>query len=232
MEQRGAEYGHTSRSRDRWRLVGPMHLAETAEQAIEDVRYGLDDWADYTQHVLAAPHLRAAGSTFAERVAWVNDAGLGVIGTPDDGDRADRAAGGAVRRVRPYLLMHHEWARLDATARSYELFARHVMPHFQGTAERLRAAAEYARSRWRSWTRRTAMPSGPRRTGTPPNAAPADGQRRGDGVDYALTACRRPADVSRAATRCAVLPGVAAAMSPARASRRAATWSAQHRPSR
>ena len=47
-----------------------------------------------------------------------------------------------------YLLMHHEWARPDATARSYELFARHVVPRFQGTAERLRAAAEYARSRW------------------------------------------------------------------------------------
>ena len=44
--------------------------------------------------------------------------------------------------------MHHEWARPAATARSYELFARHVMPHFQGTGVRLRAAAEYARSRW------------------------------------------------------------------------------------
>jgi limonene 1,2-monooxygenase len=33
MQQRGAEYGTVPR-RDRWRLVGPMHLAETAEQAI------------------------------------------------------------------------------------------------------------------------------------------------------------------------------------------------------
>jgi limonene 1,2-monooxygenase len=147
MQQRGAQYG-TAPRRDRWRLVGPMHLAETAEQAIEDVRFGLDDWADYTQHVLAAPHFRAAGSTFAERVEWVNGTGLGVIGTPDMAiaqiERLEAQSGG----FGAYLLMHHEWARPDATARSYELFARHVVPRFQGTAERLRAAAEYARSRW------------------------------------------------------------------------------------
>jgi limonene 1,2-monooxygenase len=147
MQQRGAEYGHAPR-RDRWRLVGPMHLAETVEQAVEDVQFGLDDWADYTQHVLAAPHFRAAGSTFAERVAWVNETGLGVIGTPDMAiaqiERLEAQSGG----FGAYLLMHHEWARPDATARSYELFARHVVPRFQGTAERLRAAAEYARSRW------------------------------------------------------------------------------------
>ena len=61
-----------------------MHLAETREQAIEDVRFGLDDWCDYTQKILAVPHFRAAGETFEERVAWVNETGLGVIGTPDD----------------------------------------------------------------------------------------------------------------------------------------------------
>jgi alkanesulfonate monooxygenase SsuD/methylene tetrahydromethanopterin reductase-like flavin-dependent oxidoreductase (luciferase family) len=67
MEQRGAEHGRPP-ERGRWRLVGPMHLAETREQAVEDVRYGLDDWADYTQHILAAPHFRATGSSFAS--AW------------------------------------------------------------------------------------------------------------------------------------------------------------------
>jgi limonene 1,2-monooxygenase len=146
VEERGAEYGLPPR-RDRWRLVGPMHLAETREQAIEEVRFGLDDWADYTQDVLAAPHFRAAGATFAERVEWVNGTGLGVVGTPDEAiaqiERLEKQSGG----FGAYLVMHHEWARPDATARSYELFARHVMPHFQGSARRLAAAADYARSR-------------------------------------------------------------------------------------
>jgi limonene 1,2-monooxygenase len=155
MEQLGAEYGTPPR-RDRWRLVGPMHLAETREQAIEDVRFGLDDWADYTQHVLAAPHFRASGSSFAERVAWVNDTGLGVIGTPAEAVAQIRRLEAQSGGFGPYLLMHHEWARPGATTRSYELFAQHVMPRFQATGDRLVAAAEHARSRWSDLDRRQA----------------------------------------------------------------------------
>jgi limonene 1,2-monooxygenase len=155
MERDGAEHGHPPQRR-RWRLVGPMHLAETRGQAIEDVRYGLDDWADYTQHVLAAPHLRAVGATFAERLDWVTDTGMGVVGTPDDAieqiERLEAQSGG----FGAYLLMHHEWARPEATNRSYELFARHVMPHFQGTRARLVAAEDHARARWNELDRRHA----------------------------------------------------------------------------
>jgi limonene 1,2-monooxygenase len=147
MEQRSAQFGHTA-DRSRWRLVGPMHLAETKEQAIEDVRFGLDAFCDYTQHVVAAPHFRAAGSTFDERVSWVNDTGLGVIGTPDEAiaqiERLEKQSGG----FGAYLLMHHEWARPEATARHYELFARYVKPRFQGSVDRLLRAEEYGRQRW------------------------------------------------------------------------------------
>ena len=147
MVQRGPEFGHVP-DRSKWRLAGPMHLAETREQAIEEVRYGLDDWANYTQHVLAAPHFRAAGDTFEERVAWVNETGLGVIGTVDDAiaqiERLEKQSGG----FGSYLLIHHEWARHAATLRSYELFADYVIPRFQGSTDRLVQAQDYAVSRW------------------------------------------------------------------------------------
>jgi limonene 1,2-monooxygenase len=147
MEERAAEFATTA-DRGSWRLVGPMHLAETKEQAIEDVRHGLDPWAEYTQDVVAAPHFRAAGTTFDERVAWVNETGLGVIGTPDEAiaqiERLEKQSGG----FGAYLLMHHEWARPEATKRHYELFANHVKPRFQGTTRRLAAAEQHARSRW------------------------------------------------------------------------------------
>jgi limonene 1,2-monooxygenase len=147
MVQRGPEFGHVP-DRSKWRLAGPMHLAETREQAIEEVRYGLDDWANYTQHVLAAPHFRAAGDTFEERVAWVNETGLGVIGTVDDAiaqiERLEKQSGG----FGSYLLIHHEWARHAATLRSYELFADYVIPRFQGSTDRLLQAQDYAVSRW------------------------------------------------------------------------------------
>jgi len=147
MEERGAEFGHAP-DRSKWRLCGPMHLAETKEQAIEDVRYGLDDWCDYTQDVLAAPHFRAVGKSFEERIEWINESGLGVIGTVDDAiaqiERLQDQSGG----FGSYLLIHQEWARHAATLKSYELFADFVMPRFQGSAERLLQSRDYAVSRW------------------------------------------------------------------------------------
>lgn len=147
MEERAPQFGYTP-DRSGWRLAGPMHLAETKEQAIEDVKHGLDDWCHYTQHILAAPHFRAAGETFEERVEFVNGSGLGVIGTPDDAiaqiERLEKQSNG----FGSYLLIHHEWARHQATLKSYELFAQHVKPRFQGSASRLHQASDYAVSRW------------------------------------------------------------------------------------
>ena len=40
MEERAAEFGTTA-DRRKWRLVGPMHIADTKEQAYEDVAFGL-----------------------------------------------------------------------------------------------------------------------------------------------------------------------------------------------
>ena len=150
MEARANEFG-TVADRARWRLVGPMHIAETREQAIDDVRYGLDDWCHYTQKILAVPHFRAAGDTFEERVAWVNETGLGVIGTPDEAaDQIDRLMKQSNGGFGSYLLMHHEWARPDAVKRSYELIAQHVKPRFQGTTRRLELAEQTAIGEWES----------------------------------------------------------------------------------
>lgn len=80
-EERAAQFG-TSMNRDGWRLVGPMHIAETKEQAYAEVEHGLDDWCNYLQHVAAVPHFEPGGTTFTERVDWINNSGIGVIGTP------------------------------------------------------------------------------------------------------------------------------------------------------
>jgi limonene 1,2-monooxygenase len=145
MEERAADFG-TVADRSRWRLVGPMHLAESKDQAIQDVRHGLDAFCYYTQKTIAAPHFRAVGEAFEERVAWVNDTGLGVIGTPDEAivqiERLAEQSGG----FGCYLMMAHEWADPEATRRSYELFARYVMPRFQNSATRLQAAERWSAS--------------------------------------------------------------------------------------
>lgn len=81
--------------------------------------------------------------------------GLGVIGTPDDAiaqiERLEKQSGG----FGSYLLIHHEWARHDATLKSYELFANHVEPRFQGSTDRLQKASDYAVSRCRELDKRS-----------------------------------------------------------------------------
>lgn len=148
VEKRAAEFGQVA-DRNQWRLVGPMHLAETKEQAIEDVKYGLDDWCHYTQKILAAPHFRAAGETFEERLAWVNETGLGVIGTPDEAinqiERLEKQSNGGFGA---YLMMDHEWANPRAQQRHYELFARYVKPRFQGLAKGPIRAEQRAIGQW------------------------------------------------------------------------------------
>jgi len=147
-EDRAAEFG-TTVSRDGWRLVGPMHIAETREQALKDVEYGIEAWFDYLQHTAAAPQFHPLGDTLEERVAWVNESGVGVIGTAEDAvNKIDQLYKQSNGGFGCYLMMAHDWVRPDASTRHYELFAQHVMPKFQGSADRTLAAERYARTRW------------------------------------------------------------------------------------
>ena len=132
MEERAAEFS-TQVHRNRWRLVGPMHIADTKEQAYEDVQFGLPQWVDYFQRVAALP-LGPDTTDVAEMADAMNASGFAVIGTPDDAiaqiQRLIDQSGG----FGTFLNMAHEWADRPQTERSYELLARYVMPHFQKSA--------------------------------------------------------------------------------------------------
>jgi limonene 1,2-monooxygenase len=131
MEERAATFG-TTVDREKWRLVGPMHIAETREQAYKDVEHGIEQWFNYFKKVAAFPQMAVDGSNLREMIDFINGAGIGAIGTPDDARAqvqrlVDQSGGfGAM------LLMAHEWANPEATRRPFELIAQHVMPEFQG----------------------------------------------------------------------------------------------------
>ena len=139
-------------SRDAWRLVGPMHIAETRERARENVRFGLEKWVYYFREVAALP-LAPEG---ADAIDGLIESGLAVIGDPDDAvaqlERLEKQSGG----FGCFLHMAHNWADWSETQRSYELFARYVMPRFRGhTAtyhdEWHRIRAEFARDGELTW---------------------------------------------------------------------------------
>jgi limonene 1,2-monooxygenase len=144
MEERAVEFG-TTVDRRKWRLVGPMHLAPTEEQARAEVAYGVGDWVDYFRRV-AALSLAPETDDATELVDALNASGIAVIGTPDMAiaqiQRLIDQSGG----FGTYLCMAHDWADSPATLRSYELFAKEVMPLFQGSVTQTVASRDWAAS--------------------------------------------------------------------------------------
>lgn len=124
-----AERGETM-DRNRLRLVGPVHLAETRERAFENVRYGLQKWIDYFTMFNPA----AIGDAFKadDPAEALVKTGQAVIGTPDDAvaqlERLEKQSGG----FGCFLQLAHNWANWENTQKSYELWARHVTPVFRG----------------------------------------------------------------------------------------------------
>lgn len=145
VEERAAQYGQ-SVDRARWRLVGPFHIAETEQQALKDVEHGIEHWFDYFQKVAAFPQMGVDGSNLKEMVQFIKNAGIGVIGTPDQAraqiNRLMEQSNGGFGSI---LNLHHDWANPEATRRSYELMAQEVMPHFQGQAHTVLEADKIAR---------------------------------------------------------------------------------------
>jgi limonene 1,2-monooxygenase len=147
MEQKAAEYGQVA-DRSQWRLVGPMYIAETREKAREEVRHGIDAWFDYFQDVQAAVHFEVAGKTTDERIDFVINSGLGVIGTPDDAiEQISKLQAQSAGGFGAYLVMTHEWANWANTLHSYELMAERVFPAFQDSVDSLVSSANWAATR-------------------------------------------------------------------------------------
>ncbi|MBQ1543749.1 LLM class flavin-dependent oxidoreductase [Caulobacter sp. CCUG 60055] len=141
-EEQAADVG-TSVDRNAWRLVGPMHVAETREQARADVRFGLEKWLYYFREVAALPLAPAEGG---DPVDQLINSGLAVIGTPDDAaaqiERLEKQSGG----FGAFLMMDHNWAPWARKQASYELIARYVAPRFQGLNENRQASLDWART--------------------------------------------------------------------------------------
>jgi limonene 1,2-monooxygenase len=123
-----AENGHTVQ-REKWRLVGPMHIAETKEEARKDVEYGILPFSRYFTHVLPAGPTR--GNTAIEIIENVDEDGFAVIGTPDDAIRKIEELVEESGGFGCFLLFGHDWANPEATKKSFELFAQYVIPHFK-----------------------------------------------------------------------------------------------------
>jgi len=141
-EEMASEHGQQV-DRGRWRLVGPIHIAPTMDQARKDVEFGLKHWVDYFLRVAALPLVGDAVEV-GDMVDSLNAQGFGVIGTPDDAARQIERLWTQSKGFGTFLFMANDWADREATLRSYELFARYVMPQFQGTLPKLAESHRWA----------------------------------------------------------------------------------------
>lgn len=143
MEEQSERYGVPVNRKD-WRMVGPMYVAETEEQALRDVEKGLEEWAYYSGTVSTLPILPASGKVNDSWARTLVDSGFAVIGTPEQAiaqiERLNAQAGG----FGTYLVWANDWANRENTKRSYELIAAEVMPHFTPSHRSLIEAEEWA----------------------------------------------------------------------------------------
>lgn len=138
VEEQAAEHGHVP-DRAAWRLMGPMHIADTVEEARENCRFGLEWVFDYLNHIIPTG-ADGVERSYDEVVDHMNDTGRGVIGTPDMAiaqiQRLLDQSGG----FGCYLFLGADLADWEATKRHYELVAQEVMPRFRGQLAPVEAA--------------------------------------------------------------------------------------------
>ncbi len=142
-EETARANGHTPNRRD-WRVVGFFHIAETREQAIKNVQFGVQAFAQYFRDVATFPIIPG---DVADPVQWLMETGTACIGTPDDAvayvDRLMKGSGG----FGVLCELAQNWADWEATKRHYELMARFVHPKFQQSRELLVDSYNYATDR-------------------------------------------------------------------------------------
>jgi limonene 1,2-monooxygenase len=137
-----AEAAKHSKAMDRkgWRLVINMHCAEEDEQAMAEVRRGERvETLSYFSETLGRPPMRSE-----DPLTDGLKGGTTLVGSPE-------TIAKGIERLLEYteggagaiLFRSHEWANREQTLRSYELFARWVMPRFQHSVETTIASREW-----------------------------------------------------------------------------------------
>jgi limonene 1,2-monooxygenase len=145
-EETAAQHGKTM-DRKKWKLVVNVHVADDDEQAMREVkRAERHETVTYFEETLGRPPGRSddpltdgvkMGTTLVGSVDTV------IKGIHRLWDLSNGGFGGLLFRA-------HEWANREQTLRSYELFARYVMPQFQGSWTAPRDSNEWARQNRRT----------------------------------------------------------------------------------
>ena len=146
-EEAAAEHGQVV-DRANWRVLLAWHLATTKDKAREEAVDGLQNWNnDYNVKVLGRPDAQHVDDKWAllEQATQrgASGAGAALVGTPDEMIETIQSLQELTGGFGTVIGFVHDWADREATFRSWELFARYVVPELQGTLAPMRASAEH-----------------------------------------------------------------------------------------
>jgi limonene 1,2-monooxygenase len=146
-EEAAKTHGKTVDRRD-WRVLLSWHLAESKKQAEQEAVDGLWWWHnEYSVRVLGRPGAKAVEDRWEllSQVTGKSGSGVGsaVIGTPDELVKTIRELQEITGGFGVVLGFAHDWASREAMLRSWELFARYVIPELNGYTRNLKVSAEY-----------------------------------------------------------------------------------------
>jgi limonene 1,2-monooxygenase len=130
--------------RSGWRVAICAHIAETREEAFRQVRPGMCRWfREYILGTVGAPATLPEGREVEKAV----ETKTAIIGSVDDAieaiERMLELSGG----FGTLLINVQDWASRSQIKESFELIARYVVPHFNGSLESLRASQGWVSQR-------------------------------------------------------------------------------------
>ena len=126
---------------ERLRLVGPVHIAETREQAFKNIEFGFRKWQDYFSSISAVAGRENRNQTPEDLVKE----GVIVVGTPDDAIAQIKRLQAKQGEFGCFLQLAHNWANFEATKKSYDLWQRHVTPAINSANVARETAYNWAR---------------------------------------------------------------------------------------
>jgi limonene 1,2-monooxygenase len=140
-------------SRSEWRVVAPVHVAETRAQARAEVLNGFGKFGVYTAEIggrdfpfLAPGPDGKVPETLEEGLdLLVDEAQFASVGTPDDAVAFIQRLMDQTGGFGALLVMANDWAGPEATRRSLDLLLTEVAPHFQHMLPAIRSAEDRAR---------------------------------------------------------------------------------------
>lgn len=132
----------------RIRCATDMHIAETREQALDEVREGYERYLRYiknqAEHLPKSPaHLSIEDLIERKEV---------VVGTPDDAIEQIRRLEEKVPNFGCLLLLDKNWASMEHKKRSLEMIARYVLPEINGDNRNRVKSFDWARENREGFT--------------------------------------------------------------------------------